>query len=240
MMNLLDSWTAGQDKVVRVGLAEAVLASLRGAIEGGKIPVGVRLDSEASLAQQFGVSRTMVREALRSCSALGLTATYTGKGTFVIADKPARDLRLGRYSARELLAARPHIEVPAAGLAAEHRSSDDVEALREILQAMDEEDDLHQWVVLNSEFHALIARCSGNGVFTSMLTDIADAMARQSSTLNLVLDRRKESGVEHAAIFAAIERGSAEGATLAMIRHLRGVECALDTIVPGGETPLTP
>src|SRR2546428_4222462 len=122
MINLLDSWTAGQDRVVRVGAAEAVLASLRNAIEGGRIPVGARLDSEASLSQQFGVSRTMVREALRSCNALGLTATYTGKGTFVIADKVATDLKLGKYSARELLEARPHIEVPAAGLAAERRS----------------------------------------------------------------------------------------------------------------------
>lgn len=237
MISLLDSWTAGQDRVVRVGAAEAVLASLRNAIEGGRIPVGARLDSEASLAQQFGVSRTMVREALRSCNALGLTATYTGKGTFVIADKVAQDLKLGKYSARELLEARPHIEVPAAGLAAERRSNDDVEALREILHAMADEDDLHQWVLLNSEFHAMIARCSGNGVFASMLSDIQDAMAKQSNTLNLVVDRRRESGVEHADIFAAIERGSAEEATLAMARHLRGVECTLDTVVPGRETP---
>lgn len=236
VINLLDSWTAGQ--VVRVGAAEAVLSSLRSAIEGGEIPVGSRLDSEASLAQQFGVSRTMVREALRSCNALGLTVTHTGKGTFVVADKVAQDLKLGKYSARELLEARPHIEVPAAGLAAERRSSDDVEALREILHAMAEEDDLHQWVQLNSEFHAMIARCSGNGVFASMLSDIEDAMAKQSNTLNLVVDRRKESGVEHAAIFAAIERGSAEEATLAMTKHLHGVEGTIDAIIPGRENPL--
>ena len=95
-MDLLDSWTARQDRVVRVGAAEAVFASLRGAIEAGKIPVGTRLDSEASLAKQYGVSRTMVREALRSCTALGLTATHTGKGTFVIADKVAQYLKLGK------------------------------------------------------------------------------------------------------------------------------------------------
>ncbi|HEY8753753.1 MAG TPA: FCD domain-containing protein, partial [Arthrobacter sp.] len=164
-MDLLDSWTARQDRVVRVGAAEAVFASLRGAIEGGKIPVGTRLDSETSLAKQYGVSRTMVREALRSCTALGLTATHTGKGTFVIADRVASDLKLGKYSARALVEARPHIEVPAAGLAAERRSNEDVEALREILQEMSGADDLQQWVLLNTEFHATIARCSGNGVF---------------------------------------------------------------------------
>jgi GntR family transcriptional repressor for pyruvate dehydrogenase complex len=236
-MDLLDSWTARQDRFVRVGAAEAVFVSLRNAIEGGKIPVGTRLDSETSLAKQYGVSRTMVREALRSCTALGLTATHTGKGTFVIADKVAQDLKLGKYSARALVEARPHIEVPAAGLAAQRRSNEDVEALREILQEMSHAEDLQQWVLLNTEFHATIARCSGNGVFEQFLTDICDAMARQSNTLNLVADRRAESGEEHARIFDAIERGSVEGAREAMTLHLHGVECALSTVVPGGQTP---
>lgn len=232
MISLLDSWTAGQTKVVRVGAAEAVLATLRAAIEDGSLPVGSRLDSEATLAQQFGVSRTMVREALKSSNALGLTVTRTGKGTFVIADKVGQDLKLGKYSARELLQARPHIEVPAASLAAEHRSQQDVESLREILLAMDKEDDLEQWVILNSEFHAIIARSSGNGVFASMLSDIDEAMANQSSTLNQVVDRRKESGLEHAAIFEAIENGSAEDAGIAMMRHLHGVEGSLGAVLP--------
>jgi GntR family transcriptional repressor for pyruvate dehydrogenase complex len=236
-MDLLDSWTARQDRVVRVGAAEAVFASLRSAIEGGKIPVGTRLDSETSLAKQYGVSRTMVREALRSCTALGLTATHTGKGTFVISDRVAPDLKLGKYSARALVEARPHIEVPAAGLAAERRSYEDVEALREILQEMSRADDLQQWVLLNTEFHATIARCSGNGVFEQFLSDIVDAMANQSNTLNLVADRRAESGEEHARIFEAIETGSVEGAREAMTQHLHGVECALSTIIPGGTTP---
>ena len=228
MISLLDSWTAGQTKVVRVGAAEAVLATLRAAIEDGSLPVGSRLDSEATLAQQFGVSRTMVREALKSSNALGLTVTRTGKGTFVIADKVGQDLKLGKYSARELLQARPHIEVPAASLAAEHRSQQDVEFLR----AMDEEDEPEQWVILNSEFHAIIARSSGNGVFASMLSDIEEAMANQSSTLNQVVDRRKESGLEHAAIFEAIENGSAQDAGIAMMRHLHGVEGSLGAVLP--------
>ncbi len=238
-MDLLDSWTARQERVVRIGAAEAVFASLRGAIEAGEIPVGTRLDSEATLARQFGVSRTMVREALRSCTALGLTATHTGKGTFVIADKVAQDLKLGKYSASALVEARPHVEVPAAGLAAERRTSEDLEALREILREMDEAESLQQWVQLNTEFHVTIARASGNGVFESFLSDICEAMANQSNTLNLVADRRKDSGAEHARIFDAIERGSAEDASQAMTSHLHGVECALGTVIPRGNAAAT-
>ncbi|MCT9868198.1 FadR/GntR family transcriptional regulator [Paenarthrobacter aurescens] len=230
MNNLLDSWTVGQGAVVRVGAAEGVLAALRSAIESGQIPVGTKLEAEAALAQRFGVSRTMVREALRSLSSLGLTATHTGKGTFVVADRAVKDLRLGKYSAQQLLEARPHIEIPAAGLAAQRRTIEELDRLREILEAMEHEEELSQWVVLNSEFHASIARASGNGVFATMQEDIDDAMAKQSNTLNQVVDRRKESGAEHAAIFAAIERGSADDATRAMELHLQGVEVALASV----------
>ena len=73
---------------------------------------------EAELAARYGVSRSVVREALRSCAALGLTQTHTGKGTFVVSARSTGDLVLGRYSARDLTEARPHVEVPAAGLAA--------------------------------------------------------------------------------------------------------------------------
>jgi DNA-binding FadR family transcriptional regulator len=130
--------------------------------------------------------------------------------------------------------ARPHVEVPAAGLAALRRTNEDLEALREILREMSDAENLQQWVQLNTEFHVTIARSSGNGVFESFLSDICEAMADQSNTLNLVADRRKESGDEHARIFEAIERGSAEDASQAMTMHLHGVECALGTIVPGG------
>ncbi|MFJ4285605.1 FadR/GntR family transcriptional regulator [Paenarthrobacter nicotinovorans] len=238
MNNLLDSWTAGQGPVVRVGAAEGVLAALREAIQNGQIPVGTKLESESMLAQRFGVSRTMVREALRSLASLGLTSTKTGKGTFVVSDQVINDLRLGKYSARQLLEARPHIEIPAAGLAAQRRTDEDLQGLREILDAMAVEDELQQWVALNSEFHARIARASGNGVFATMQADIEDAMAKQSQTLNQVIDRREESGVEHAAILAAIERGSADEATLAMMLHLQGVEHTLESVTAPQSAPI--
>ncbi|NKX49473.1 FadR family transcriptional regulator, partial [Arthrobacter deserti] len=139
-MNLSDSRTAGQ-RIVRVSAADAVFSSLRKAIEDGQLPVGTRPSSEAVLAQRYGVSRSVVREALRSCASLGLTETRTGKGTFVIADRVGGDLALGQYSARELTEARPHIEVPPAGLAAQRRSGEELQLLRDIVASMGREDD---------------------------------------------------------------------------------------------------
>jgi GntR family transcriptional repressor for pyruvate dehydrogenase complex len=229
-VNLSDSWTAGQ-QIVRVSAAEAVFSSLRKAIEDGQLPVGTRLSSEAMLAQRYGVSRSVVREALRSCASLGLTETLTGKGTFVIADHVGGDLALGQYSARELTEARPHIEVPAAGLAAQRRSEDEVQLLRDIVAAMDLEQDPEAWVALDATFHAAIARMSGNRVFEKVVSDIREAMANQSETLNMVAGRQADSDIEHREILAAIEEASPERATEAMRRHLAAVDAALDRVL---------
>jgi GntR family transcriptional repressor for pyruvate dehydrogenase complex len=233
-VNLSDSRTAGQPAALplaRLSAAEAVFNAIRQDIESGRLGVGSKLSSEATLSQQYGVSRSVIREALRSCTALGLTVTKTGKGTFVVANKVANDLTLGQYSARDLTEARPHIEVPAAGLAAERRSNEELESLRHIVAAMATETDPESWVALDSSFHAAIARASGNKVFASVVADIRDALAHQSETLNMVADRQHASDVEHQEILAAIEAGSAEKARAAMARHLQAVGLALDSIL---------
>ena len=229
-MNLSDSRTAGQP-LARLSAAEAVFNVLRTDIESGKLEVGAKLSSEATLAQQYGVSRSVVREALRSCNALGLTTTKTGRGTFVVASRVAKDLVLGQYSALDLTEARPHIEVPAAGLAAQRRTAEELEALREIVAAMVAEDDPEAWVALDSGFHAAIARASHNQVFENVVADIRGALAHQSETLNMVADRQHASDQEHQRILAAIESGNSAEASAAMQEHLQAVGAALDSIL---------
>jgi GntR family transcriptional repressor for pyruvate dehydrogenase complex len=225
-VNLSDSRTAGQQgatpsPLARLSAAEAVFNAIRGDIEGGRVAVGAKLNSEAGLAQQYGVSRSVIREALRSCNALGLT----------VSDHVANDLVLGQFSARDLTEARPHIEVPAAGLAAERRTAEDLEILRSMVASMTAETDPEAWVALDSGFHAAIARASGNKVFESVVADIRDALTHQSETLNLVTDRQHASDVEHQRILDAIEAGSAAEASAAMSEHLRAVGEALDSIL---------
>ncbi|MBY6351608.1 transcriptional regulator, GntR family [Rhodococcoides kroppenstedtii] len=226
-MTLSDSWASKQATVTRVGAAEAVLRELRSAIEGGELGVGTRLPSEASLATRFGVSRSVVREALRSTTALGLTETHTGKGTFVVSTRVEADAVFGNHSAESLREARPHIEIPAAALAAERRSDDDVDALRELLRRMEREADPKEWVRLDGELHLRIATASGNDVFSAVLAEIREALAGQSERVNLLPDRVTASNAEHRDIVDAIAAGSADAASAAMSRHLRRVQDAL-------------
>ena len=232
-MSSSDSWTTSAPKYARVSAAEAVLADLRGAIERGELPVGDRLPSEAALATRYGVSRTVVREALRSCETLGLTRTRTGSGTFVIADHVPATLTVGSYSSQDLFEARPHVEIPVAGLAAARRSPEQLAELHGMLDRMLATTEPARWVELDASFHAAIARASGNRVFIDLQATMGTAAARQSETLNLIAHRRDAANREHAAIVAAIDAGSPERAQEAMTANLVQVRGAVEDLLIG-------
>jgi DNA-binding FadR family transcriptional regulator len=235
VMSSSDSWTTSPPQFVRVSAAEAVLADLRGAIERGEIPVGERLPSEAALAGRYGVSRTVVREALRSCETLGLTRTRTGSGTFVIANDVPATLTVGDYSSQDLFEARPHVEVPAAKLAASRRTPEQVQELRRLIDRMQSTTDPAQWVRLDATFHAAVARASGNQVFVDLQARMGTAAARQSETLNLIAHRREAANLEHAEIVTAIDAESPDRAEAAMTAHLIEVRRAVEELLVGPE-----
>jgi GntR family transcriptional repressor for pyruvate dehydrogenase complex len=225
-MSTPQDWTSSPGPFQRVSAVEHVFDALRDAIRDGVFPVGSKLEPEATLASRFGVSRSVVREALRSCNVVGLTRTQTGKGTFVIASHPpatTASVPFGDYSAAELQEARPHIEVPAASLAAKRRTRTDLEMMEALVDRMKVVHDVRSWDILDSEFHQLIARASGNRVLASIVTDLRAAIGNQSAILALVPGRRDASNDEHASILAAIVAGSPDEAGQAMAAHLDAV-----------------
>ena len=96
---------------------------------------------------------------------------------------------------------------------------------------MEQEDDPAAWVELDAAFHAAIAQASGNSVFSKVVADIREAMARQSETVNLVAGRRSPSNSEHQEIYQAIAAQDPQAANNAMAKHLNAVQQAVSTIV---------
>lgn len=229
-MSLSDSWAVRQPTATRMSASEAVFADIRDAIVSGQIAVGDKLPAEAALAARHGVSRSVIREALRSCTALGLTETKTGRGTFVVRDRVTGDLDIGNYDARELMEARPHVEIPSAGWAAERRTDDDLQVLEGLVDEMRGEDDHQAWVLLDGQFHTAIARASKNRVFEAIIVDIRGALTAQSETLNLVAHRQQKSNIEHDLIVAGIRSGSYDAAADAMAAHLDAVRGAVESL----------
>lgn len=228
-------WIYEANPVSRKNAAESVFEDLRSAIISGRLTVGTRLPSETHLAGRYGVSRPIVREALRSLQTLGMTQTRTGSGTFVLTDSPRNELRYGGYSARDLMEARPFIEVPAAGWAALRKTEAQLAHILKLCDAMDAQEDPHKWVRLDSEFHSAIAQASGNSLFAKVVADARESVSQQSELLNLMAHRRVASNVEHRVIAEAIAAGSDEAARNAMEAHLGKVKQVV-TAIMGDDT----
>lgn len=227
-MNLSDSQTGGGPR--RVSAMEAVLTHLRDAIERGDHAIGDKLPSEAELCRSLGVSRPVLREALRALGAMGLTVSKSGKGTFVVA-RTVEDPTFGDYAASDLLEVRRHVEIPVARYAARRRTPEDLDRLAHILDRMERETDTTAWVAMDSLFHLGVAEAAQNPVFRRVIEEIRDALARQSAFLNEVGGRRERSDREHRAIVEALIDGSEQDAVEAMTHHLDGVETTLTDIV---------
>ncbi|WP_078510125.1 FadR/GntR family transcriptional regulator [Streptomyces sp. Tu 6176] len=234
-MNLSDSQTGGSVPR-RVSAMEAVLTHLRGAIERGTYAVGDKLPSEAELCRTLGVSRPVLREALRALQTMGLTVSRTGRGTFVVA-RSVEDPTFGDYAASDLMEVRRHIEIPVAGYAARRRTPEDVERLTRLLERMERETDTTAWVALDTLFHLSVAQAARNPVFRRVIEEIRDALARQSAFLNELGGRREHSDREHRALVEALAEGSEEAAVRAMSHHLDRVETTLTDIVRSAPTP---
>ncbi|WP_406728837.1 FadR/GntR family transcriptional regulator [Streptomyces sp. GD-15H] len=228
-MNLSDSQTGGRGPR-RVSAREAVLSHLRDAIERGAYAIGDKLPSEGELCRTLGVSRPVLREALRALQTMGLTVSRTGKGTFVVADAVG-DPTFGDYAAGDLLEVRRHVELPVARYAARRRTPENLDLLNHLLDRMDRETDTTAWVAMDTLFHLAVAESTQNPVFRRVIEEIRDALARQSAFLNQLGDRREQSNREHRAIVEALTDGSEDDALAAMSHHLDRVETTLAAIV---------
>lgn len=197
-----------------------------------------RLPSENELAQSFGVSRPVVREALVTLNALGFTASHTGRGTFVVADTPRTPLLMGRYSPTHLHEVRRHIEVPSARLAAQRRTSEDTQRLAEILAQVEAEEDPARRNKLDAQFHISIAMATRNPLFVKLIEELRAILEEQSLAVSVVPDRRARATGEHRLILDAILRGDADAAGAAMAAHLDAVEGSLAAL--DGGSPVNP
>jgi GntR family transcriptional repressor for pyruvate dehydrogenase complex len=215
---------------------EEILAQIEDLFATGQLVQGDRLPPERDLAEQFGTSRTSVREAMRVLEALGVVEVKPGGDNgAVLVTHPARAFRdILQYQ----LALR-HIDMPAlvefrivleswtAGTAAERREADVLERLENVLAAMAGEMAYTQFQEFDSAFHLEIARASGNDLFAltlegarttierAMLEAIAAAAAADwpSTQARLV--------EEHNAILKAIATGDSAAATALMTAHIR-------------------
>ncbi len=210
-------------------LREVVAEELRDMIRRGELQPGERL-LEDRLAEQLGVSRNPVREAIRALENTGLVEVTPRRGAHVATLDPER--------AVELLELRSVLEAFAAQLAAERRTPEQLAEIREILDNGREAtaaNDVVKAAFAHRQFHLAIERAAGN----SYLGPAVEPLRAQTELVfSILVDRRGLLGWgEHVDIFNAIEAGDSEAAQQATRAHMSSV---LDDLREAGIAATSP
>lgn len=192
---------------LRQTIREKVYSRLRRAIVEGYFAPGERLIQD-KIAEQMGVSRSPVREAIRRLESEGLIEVAPVRGVIVI-NMPL-DEAVGLYDLREVL------EGLAARLAALNISPEQLAELRECMKSMEKlatpKNGLQQWVRENTRFHEVIVRASRNRKLSELLPILHESIGVLCRAIESNPERVVEAMREHEAIVAAIAEGNAEEA----------------------------
>ena len=209
-------------------LSEQVAAVLRERIAQGQFGPGARLPSEARLARDFGVSRTVVREAISRLKSEQLLDSRQGSGVFVEA-APVRPLRLDpqtgltRDTAVQIVELRRAIEVEAAGLAATRHTPKDLVRMQQALAELERSVAAGgSGVAEDLRFHYLMAEATRNPYYVAVLEFLGQFLlgTMRATRASRRYDFIAQTDDEHAAILAAISAGDAAAARKAVSRHL--------------------
>lgn len=224
-----------QDHAIERGpqLSEQVAQQMTRAIHAGEWRHGERLPTEARLGERFGISRSVVREAISMLRNAGLVRSRRGSGSFV-ADVPMVALKLpvpdeSLQSVVSLLELRRALEVEAARLAAQRRTASQLRRLRNALADIDEAEEAgHTGVEQDMAFHRAIAEASNNAHFTGVI-DFYNRFMQHAITVTRTNEARRKHfmaqvSAEHDAIVAAIAAGDGEAAARAVALHLEHAE----------------
>jgi GntR family transcriptional repressor for pyruvate dehydrogenase complex len=224
-------------------LFEDVAEQIQNRILDGSLKPGDKLPPEHALADEFGVSRTVVREAIQSLRSRGLLQVVHGSGVYVL--EPQADTIVEALSTLfqfrgasfdALHEVREILEIEIAGLAAKRASEEDRAELLNSLSSMEACGSVREYVELDLLFHGILARATGNEVFLLLLEPLIDYL-RQSR----LRATRTSGGVEksfqgHRAICECVGSGDVNAARAAMREHLKEVRQRLTAA--NGQGPL--
>jgi GntR family transcriptional repressor for pyruvate dehydrogenase complex len=213
-------------------LAQGVVEDINGRIRQSLLKPGDKLPTESAIMEQYGVSRTVVREAISHLQASGAVQTRHGIGTFVL-ERPQGSLGIDTDSivtVRDVLAIlelRISMETEAAWLAASRRSDEQAAALREALADMGRAlASGSASVEADVRFHRLVAEATGNRYFVEMLGQLGNTLIPRARLNTPGLEPERPADYlervnrEHEDIYNAIARRDPEAARAAMRTHL--------------------
>jgi GntR family transcriptional regulator, transcriptional repressor for pyruvate dehydrogenase complex len=214
----------------RLDLVREVSQRLREQIIAGDFDADGAIPSEGQLGQSLGVSRTVIREAMRSLAAQGLVEVSQGRQPRVkpadpqtVVDTFNTFVRRGDHSLLDLVEVRRPLEAAIAALAAQRATQADVEALEDAIRQQAAANTKRRRVATDLLFHDLLAKATGNPIF-NLLLDAVGGLMRRSREETLVRAGVERSLAGHREVLAAVKLRDSEAARQAMLEHFVNAE----------------
>ena len=219
------------------------------AILEGELKPGDRLPNEQALAEQLGVSRVSIRQALHELEQRGLLDRKPGRGTTVRAASLQSGTAAHSLAAvltamtgrgtelTQIMELRALIEPPIAALAAARVTPRDIEQLRTFISDMENETDLARYSELDRAFHQAISQYTHNPLMAQLTDLIATQIAPSRRSTLQTPQRRHTSNDGHRLIFAAIEKQDSAMAEAAARAHVETVFEQILRAAASGESP---
>ena len=213
---------------------ERVAEQIEKRILDGELRKGDRLPTERELAEQFQVSRTAVREAMKSLAQKGLINMRPGRGTIVI--DGAREamqnsislmmkLKLGEVGGSDnLVEFRVILETEIAALAAARATEKEISAMHEAIRIMDESlNDADAYINADNEFHEALAQATQNALILILINSIVHLLSEQRKQIFETEGGPQRGQIHHRRILESVTRRDPEAARAAMRSHLQQV-----------------
>ncbi|MDQ0956644.1 DNA-binding FadR family transcriptional regulator [Streptomyces sp. B4I13] len=216
-----------------MALTDDAIDKIKAMIVAGELAPGSRLPKEEILAEQLGLSRSSLREAVRALAAMRILITRQGDGTYVSSLEPhllletlsfAADVSQG-HAALQLLQVRRLLEPQATGLAAALLKPEDLRELRDILDRSRSVATVEEFVAHDTAFHLKIVEAVGNPVLSMLL----QVVSTRTQRVRIVRGSRTRHALDHAhrdheQILAALTSRDALLAASAATVHITAVE----------------
>jgi GntR family transcriptional repressor for pyruvate dehydrogenase complex len=220
---------------------EQVVEQLLERIHGGEFAPNQRLPTERELGELFGVSRGVIREAIKVLNSLGVVESRQGSGTYVAANLTPSVSRALVLSAKPeeaslllLMELRQALEVLAARLAAERRTQVEVGPILDAARATvvaAEEDNVHDFEDADLRLHRLVVEAARNPFLQTVQTAVRDIQRDVSSRVVNMAGAIPDAAEQHERIAEAIAGGDAITAAAVMDEHMGGTIRALQGVL---------
>ena len=220
------------EPIVRKKLSDEVFARLKAMIETGELKAGDDMPSERELMERYGVGRPAIREAMQSLAGKGLVEISQGERAKVLritaesifrqVDLPAKLMLSGSSDSLEhLKSARIFFERGMIREAAAKATPAQIGELRALLDKQKQSlGDADAFIEADMEFHQYIAQISGNPIFAAVSGAMLGWLKSYHTEMLIWTGRENFTLAEHEDIIRTIEKGDADLAEKAMIKHL--------------------